>query len=395
VWSLDGKWIYFVAGVEPLDEMNMDVWRVAASGGEPERLTRQHAAANFVAPLDDRTVLYVARDEDWSGPWLWALDVERKQSTRVRWGVDQVTSVAASRDGRRLVATVANPSASLWQVPIRDRPAGDTDATPYPLPLPTGRAVGPRLSGASLFYLAARGTGDGLWKVEDGRATEVWRDLDGALSEPPAVSPDGSRLAVMARVSGRRRVTVMSADGTNARSIASTIDVAGAAGQCAVDWSPDGQSIVAGGRDARGPALFVIPVDGGPPRRLVEGNWANPVWSPDGGVIVYSSPSAAGDVSLLAVRPDGAPVALPPLRVRPGGYRFLPDGRGLVYLPGIQALDFWRLDFTTMESRRLTTLGNHGMIRTFDLTPDGRHIVFDRSRENSDILLIDFPATGA
>jgi hypothetical protein len=83
------------------------------------------------------------------------------------------------------------------------------------------------------------------------------------------------------------------------------------------------------------------------------------------------------------------------LRVRPGGYRFLPDGSGLVYLPGIQALDFWRLDFATMESRRLTTLGNHGMIRTFDITPDGRHIVFDRSRENSDILLIDLPATGA
>jgi hypothetical protein len=28
-------------------------------------------------------------------------------------------------------------------------------------------------------------------------------------------------------------------------------------------------------------------------------------------------------------------------------------------------------------------------MRTFDITPDDRRIVFDRSRENSDILLID------
>ena len=34
---------------------------------------------NFLAPLDTRTLLYVARAEDRSGPWLWALDVERKR----------------------------------------------------------------------------------------------------------------------------------------------------------------------------------------------------------------------------------------------------------------------------------------------------------------------------
>jgi hypothetical protein len=31
-------------------------------------------------------------------------------------------------------------------------------------------------------------------------------------------------------------------------------------------------------------------------------------------------------------------------------------------------------------------------MRTFDITPDGRQIVFDRLRENSDIVLIDLPA---
>ena len=61
VWSSDGQWIYFVRGSEPQDEMNMDVWRLRPSGGSPERLTEQHAAVNFLAPLDAHTVLYLAR----------------------------------------------------------------------------------------------------------------------------------------------------------------------------------------------------------------------------------------------------------------------------------------------------------------------------------------------
>ena len=83
------------------------------------------------------------------------------------------------------------------------------------------------------------------------------------------------------------------------------------------------------------------------PFALVAGQAVNPVWSPDGNLIVYAGRSVVGQVALLGVRPDGTPVELPHVRVRPGGYRFLPNGTGLVYLPRIQALDFWLLDLAT------------------------------------------------
>ena len=104
-----------------------------------------------------------------------------------------------------------------------------------------------------------------------------------------------------------------------------------------------------GGSDAQGPALFKIPVDGGVPVRLVEGKWVNPVWSPDGNLIVYAGGFMTGQVTLLGVRPDGTSVELPPVQVRPGGYRFLPNGKGLVYLPRIHSLDFWLLDLATKK----------------------------------------------
>ncbi|MEO5739803.1 MAG: hypothetical protein ABIS29_04320, partial [Vicinamibacterales bacterium] len=91
------------------------------------------------------------------------------------------------------------------------------------------------------------------------------------------------------------------------------------------------------------------------------------------------------------VRPDGTPVELPRVFVRPGGYRFLPDGSGLVYLERIASLDFSLLDLRTSTTRPITRLRNQGALRTFDITPDGKSIVFDRVRQNSNIVLIELP----
>jgi hypothetical protein len=57
----------------------------------------------------------------------------------------------------------------------------------------------------------------------------------------------------------------------------------------------------------------------------------------------------------------------------------------------LQAQDFWMLDLPTRKSRQLTRLNNTTEMRTFDITPDGKQVVFDRLRENSDIVLIDLP----
>ena len=98
------------------------------------------------------------------------------------------------------------------------------------------------------------------------------------------------------------------------------------------------------------------------------------------------------DAPLLAIRPDGTNVELPAIRLRVEGkrYRFLPNGLALVYAQGpFPAQDFWLLDLATKKSRQLSRLNNSAATQSFDVTADGKQIVFDRVRENSDVVLID------
>ena len=261
--------------------------------------------------------------------------------------------------------------------------------------LPTSRALAPRFARTSLFYLSsslpARGTGDGLWRVQDGQASEVGNAPKEGLSEPPAVSPDGSRVAIVVGREGKRHLVVISADGRNSRTLAPSLDIQGAAGQGTADWSPDGAWIVTGGRDAEGPGLFKIPVDSGDPVRLVRGQAVNPVWSPDGKLIVYAGKFFTGQVELARCTTGWHAVS----SCRPCG----PARAAIASCPTERAWSTcrsfhrWISGCSTSPRKPPTTHAPQqpGRLGTFDVTPDGKAIVFDRLRENSNIVLIELP----
>ena len=115
--------------------------------------------------------------------------------------------------------------------------------------------------------------------------------------------------------------------------------------------------------------------------------WSIRCGRPNDDLIVYGGPSVGGQVPLLGVKPDGTPVKLPDVKTGLGGaHRFLPNGTGLVYSPRTQSRDFWLLDLATKTTRPLTRLSDHGNVSAFDITPDGKEIVFDRLRDNSHIV---------
>jgi serine/threonine protein kinase len=390
-WGADGKWIYFVHGTPARNEM--DLWRISASGGKPERLTELNTQMRDPTPLDQGTILFLAKDRNGSGPSIWAFDLTHRAGQRIAFGLEQYTSLSATADGRRLVVTVANPNVRLWSVPIGGTSgaprseATESDVKPF---LPnTANAMTPRFRGSAVYYLSSAGAGNRLLRVDGSNATEVWGGAQDGLEGSPAISPDGRRIAVGTRQGAKRHLRLITADGAESSVIAPKVDVEGSP-----DWSPDGNWIVTGGNDGRGAGLFKIPVAGGESVRLTSKVGRNPVWSPDGSLIAYAGPNVFTLAPLLAVRPDGTPVKMPEIRTQRDGerLRFIPDGRGLIFMRADEATpwqDFWMLDLATMNTRRLTRLTDRATMRTFDITPDGKQIVFDRLRENSAVVLID------
>ena len=197
-WSPDARFIYFVQGSLP-DQL--DIWRIKPSGGSPERITWQNARVSYPVLLDNRTLLYLAENSDGSGPWLYSMDVEHRIPHRLTSGPDRYTSLAASADGRRLVATLAIPKRTLWRLRIDDSAAEISAAAPISLTTSTG--FWPRLGPDYLLYVAETGTGESIWKLANGVSTQLWSGNEAQAIGGPAISPDARQIAFSVRQRGQ------------------------------------------------------------------------------------------------------------------------------------------------------------------------------------------------
>lgn len=386
IWSPDERHIYFTRGVPP---DRLDLWRMRSDGSQAERLTSHESWMGYPTFLDERTLLYLAATADGAGPWMFALDVETGVSKRIGFGVEQYTSLAASADRRRWVATVEHAKTSLWRVPIADHVMDDSAASRIEMPTVGGQA--PRTGPDYLLFVAARNDGHGIWMLRNGEAREIWSAPRTRVVGGPAIAPGGDRFAFSAESAQGTRLYLLHSDGSGARPIAADLEVRGAPA-----WSPDGRElVVAAESDGGVPRLFKVPLDGGSPEVLSEGHALNPMWSSDGSLLVYSDADVGPNFSLKAIRPDGSALELGDITLPRGSRRasFVPGRHALVVLMGeMRHGNFWLLDLETGGRRQLTAFGREFSIRDFDVSPDGREIVFDRRQDNSDIALIELPA---
>jgi Tol biopolymer transport system component/DNA-binding winged helix-turn-helix (wHTH) protein len=384
LWAPDTAFLYFVQGGLP---DKLDIWRIRPAGGTPERITSHIGRVTHPVLLDRRTLMYLASDPDGSGPWLYSMDVERRIPHRLTSGLDQYTSLAASADGRRLVATCATPNRTLWHLRIADSPAAISETDRIPLTTSTG--FSPRLGPNYLLYVSETGTGESIWKLVNGTSTELWRGEGARVFGGPAISPDGRYIAFSVRQHGQTLLYVMQADGTNARIVADSLDLQGAPA-----WTPDGQAITSAADDHGVPHLFRVPIDGGSPTAFVREYSVDPAWAPDGRFVIYSGPDIGTTFFVKAVTAEAAPHPLPALTLTRGARHmaFLSGGRALVLLRGeIQHKDLWLIDLETGAERQLTNLTPQFDIRDFDISPDGREVVIERVQERSNVVLLDLP----
>jgi len=212
-----------------------------------------------------------------------------------------------------------------------------------------------------------------------------------------AFSPDGTRIAWQVASSSinfdRRAVQIWVAnvDGSAARSVA-TLSGGGLG-----DWLPDGQRVLVSGRDSGDRVGFAgtLNVDDGSLVTVVAApNLRGAQVSPGGGWLAYQvafSGDAAQDGLWVLPLTGGAPLRL----VLFGAYRWRSEGQLLVIPlePGTTAMRLVQVDASTGAARDLTDLAItrlHIVGGDWALAPDGRRIVYV-SADDHNLWLLELP----
>ena len=399
--SADGRWIYFSTGRQG---GGGGLWRVAAAGGRPERLTpppkpdwEASSPRFWLDPIptpDGEAVLAIEAGPVWRIVRL-GLAAARPIETVLAQVPAGVANLGASRDGRRLVYTEERGKTSLEEIELG---AERTQVgPPRVLSAPaTLRVFFPRYSpdGARILFQRFR-PGVGIEAVVLERSTGVAQALPlaGELAffwlgpRKIAVGRPGSGLEFDLET-GRRRTTPPLAAAAALLARARPRPVARLAG---------GHRILFTATDATGAQeLFLGDLDSGEGRQLTRfGRSVDyPFVSRDGRWIGFQVAAEIGaDNEIWRVALEGGA----PERLRSGTgpswvSAFSPDGEQVVYAAHREG--HWHLAIAGIgeAERRLDVPAETvGYLRWPDWSPDGRFIAYERMRHEATLWTLELP----
>jgi TolB protein len=147
------------------------------------------------------------------------------------------------------------------------------------------------------------------------------------LNTSAAVSPDGSKVAMILSKSGSPNVWMCDADGTNLKRLTTGVE------DSSPCWSPDGNWICFATKKAERRRLAKIPAGGGEVQYLDTTGAANPTepdWSPDGKWIAFTRQAGGFDICVMPADGSFAPVVL----VAGQNPSWSPNSRTLVFNHG-------------------------------------------------------------
>jgi Tol biopolymer transport system component len=373
-WSPDGQWIAF----SRMRQSGPTLLKVSALGGPEQTIaesggeatwtpdgralvmtsnTREHSALVYhmletgtrtqltdapvgfaevhprVSP-DGRTLAFQRSDGERSAVFVVPMS-GGEPAILGEWSIGIIGGLEWMPNGREIL--VARPAASgrrLMRVTVSGRgPGVPIPGIPYESIAPSVARVGTgqryRLAivsgqqdvGLRLVDLAALRHGGAI------RADSPFCDAT-RIDAPGRFSPEGSRVAFTSDRSGGQQIWLANRDGSALRTLTQLRE----AGVSLGSWSPDGRWLAFDATIGDRTAIYVVPVNGGPAKRLTDGtaNESDAEWSSDGQWIYFASNRSGRSTIWKMSAAGGAPLQL----TSEVGFdpRESPDGRSIYFI---------------------------------------------------------------
>ncbi|MEO6588854.1 MAG: hypothetical protein ABIP06_05950 [Pyrinomonadaceae bacterium] len=251
--------------------------------------------------------------------------------------------------------------------------------------------------GTDITNIAVSPDGKKLVFAEDVRQWKIWRvPSDGrtgsrliesnAIELFPQFSPDNSRIAFQSTRSGKYQIWTTDADGKKLQQLTDTPFPAGSA-----RFSPDGSLIAFNQVIGEDFANYIISATGGTPRRISpEGVQENfPIWSADGKYIYFSS-IRTGESNIWKMKADGDGEAV---QITKGGaYRATPapDGKTIFFTKTEFAEEFWRVPAEGGTEEIVPEFTAAGFSGSWIMSEAGIYFISSVSNKNFKLKLYDF-----
>lgn len=327
---------------------------------------------------DGKGVLVSATDQfpEGASRKIWQISYPAGEVQKVTNDLNSYPTISLTADWNILATVQDATRGNLWTASASDvgqisQITSGTNLASYPSWAPDGKVV----------YSLNSGDSVDLYLVDPRAGTSKPLTTNSGNNHYPAVSPDGRYVVFSSDRSGALCLWRIDIDGSNPKQLTNQTSAN-------PNFSADSRTI-AYESITNGYTISTISIDGGEPRQLTTKSSAKPVFSPDGTRIacLYSEEEAKYKISIISAK-DGVLIKSFPL---PSGLsfpiRWTPDGKAIMYpLRRGGVANLWMQPVEGGEPKQLTNFTSD-IIHSYDLSRDGKRLVFSRGTRSSDVVL--------
>ena len=392
-FSPDGKTLAFVRENTPVTG---DIYVVPVAGGEPRRVTYDNAQHNFNSGVvgglawtaDGRAVIFSSTRR--GVPGLWRVAVSGGEPERLAAGGDNTYYPTVSRQGHRLAYTQLFSGTPVYRIGVPNSTArpglatrliASTQADASPQYAPDGKRIA---------FESHRSGNREIWVCDsEGQNLSRLTSFGRGAAVNPRWSPDGTQIAFDFRAAGDADadVYVLSLEGGVPRRITTEASDDGLP-----SWSKDGRWIYFASNRGGDEQVWKVPAEGGEAVQVTKHGGSTTFESADGKYLYYSKGSIASGVWRVPVEGGEESLVLDqPGAGSWGSWALADDGIYFINLKskGGPAVEFFSFD--RQEIRRIVGLeGINEFVSGLAVSPDRRWILYTQQDPiSSDIMLVE------